>query len=90
MDITPPPLAAACMKANDGGMHTLRQLAVLVTVDRFPGKSVRHYAEALGVARPAITRACDLLVEAALLQRREVALTVTHDGRTLLSLLRAR
>jgi DNA-binding MarR family transcriptional regulator len=69
-----PPSAAVLMAADRviGSWKngtTLRDAAFLITLVAKPGKSVKDYAESLGVAKPIITRITDHAVLAGLATR---------------------
>ena len=71
---------------------TLRQLAVLHVVQANPGQSVAPIAETLSIQKPAVTRAIDALEAQGLVRRarspsdrREIAVSITIEGRDLLN-----
>ena len=74
-----------------GDLHSVRELAVLGTLVEQPQiNGVRELAKHLNVAKPVITRACDLLVAEALVtretdsnDRRCVVLRATKAGQKL-------
>lgn len=87
MDATP--AASALMFASNamGGHSTIRHLALLVVMAKQPGHSTRHYAAALGVTPPVISRAMDALETAQLattsrdrIDERRVILRPTRKG----------
>lgn len=70
---------------------TAAQLRILVLVDRTPGLNLSALADALGVHASNATRACDRLVRAGLLSRKEstqdrrnLRLELTAEGQALL------
>lgn len=71
---------------------TCRQMALLHVVAANPGRSVGVLAQHLGTHKPAVTRACDMLVKHGLVDRlvdaedrRKNSIRITAQGTLLLS-----